>query len=127
MEVHVEVQDFPYTCEAGIEHHNIWCTVPMSSEAIEACIQEHRPPSRGWQTMFFINPEELQSVPTVRCCPLPLLCACNVCSALAWLVAHFKACSAKARPPPATDRLSRRQHCTHRYHAPMWRSFTDGH
>lgn len=31
----VTVQDFPYNLEAGVEHHNIWCSKPLSAAQIE--------------------------------------------------------------------------------------------
>lgn len=53
--------DFPYACQAGIEHHNIWCTIPLSTEQVDAVVEEHKPASK-YETLTFVNPVELQSV-----------------------------------------------------------------
>jgi hypothetical protein len=63
------MQEFPYSCEAGVEHHNIWCMQPMEEEAIRRAIEVHKP-SAEYEAIFFVNPRELQSVPTVRACTL---------------------------------------------------------
>ena len=86
------VQDFPYTCEAGIEHHNIWCTAPLTMNEIELVIQAKRPREAGYDTMYFINPTELQSIPTVRAIRLADIgslcniawCVCHTCLQVAW-------------------------------------------
>lgn len=58
-------QDFPYCTEEGVEHNNIWCTRPLSSDEIWACIEAHRPAADN-ESVTFINPPVLQSIPTVR-------------------------------------------------------------
>lgn len=59
------MQDFPYACQPGIEHHNIWCTQPLSEDEIWAVIEKHRPEVEGWENLMFVNPVELQSVKAV--------------------------------------------------------------
>jgi hypothetical protein len=63
--VHV-LQDFPYACDPGIEHHNIWCTKPLTQDEILDVVEQHRPAAEGWEILTFINPVELQSVRAVR-------------------------------------------------------------
>lgn len=34
----MRLQDFPYNFDRGMQHHNIWCTRPLSDEEIaEVC------------------------------------------------------------------------------------------
>jgi hypothetical protein len=58
------LQEFPYPCEPGIEHLNIWCTQPLDHDAIWRCVEQKRP-SAEYDVLMFVNPRELQSVPTV--------------------------------------------------------------
>ena len=60
------LQDFPYACEPGIEHHNIWCTKAMTEEEIGVVVEKHRPVAEGWEVLTFVNPVELQSIRAVR-------------------------------------------------------------
>ena len=78
----LRLQDFPYSCEPGVEHHNIWCMQPMSGDAIMAVVEQHRPQSHGYESLMFINPVELQSVRTVR----SWLCGCL------WLLGRVQDC-----------------------------------
>lgn len=57
-------QDFPYACEPGIKHHNIWCTVPLSDDQLAAVVEKHKPATE-YETLTFINPVELQSIRAV--------------------------------------------------------------
>jgi hypothetical protein len=54
--------DFPYNFDRGMQHHNIWCTRPLSDEEIAEVIRQHR---AGWEVLFFRNPESLASIPSV--------------------------------------------------------------
>lgn len=58
------MQDFPYDCHPGIEHHNIWCTVPMSDQQIHEVVEHHKP-ANAFETLIFVNPVELQSIKAV--------------------------------------------------------------
>jgi hypothetical protein len=60
------LQDFPYACEPGIQHHNIWCTKALGQKEIDAVVAKHRPAAEGWQVLTFVNPVELQSIRAVR-------------------------------------------------------------
>ena len=95
------MQDFPYHFEEGVEHHNIWCTVPLSepevlkvapvtlhvlvlctqvpaSEILTACVclqvvEENR---QGYEYVWFTNPGPLQSIPTVSTLFFPVAVRC---------------------------------------------------
>ncbi|KAK9800806.1 hypothetical protein WJX73_008400 [Symbiochloris irregularis] len=54
--------DFPYNLEEGVEHHNIWCSKPLTTDQIEQTARQHR---QGWEFVYFINPEGLASIPAV--------------------------------------------------------------
>lgn len=56
--------DFPYSFEAGIEHHNIWSSAPLPEAEVEAVIAERRPEGE-WDALWFVNPPVLMSVPLV--------------------------------------------------------------
>lgn len=56
------MQEFPYSCEEGIEHHNIWCTEPMSESEVWDVIRQNR---EGYESLMFVNPVPLQSVPAI--------------------------------------------------------------
>eukprot|EP01026_Neomeris_dumetosa_P048286 TRINITY_DN4175_c0_g1_i6.p2 TRINITY_DN4175_c0_g1~~TRINITY_DN4175_c0_g1_i6.p2 ORF type:complete len:109 (-),score=2.52 TRINITY_DN4175_c0_g1_i6:284-610(-) len=51
--------DFPYYLEDGIEHHVLWCTEPLQHEEILQVIQQYR---EGYETTYFVNPPQLQSI-----------------------------------------------------------------
>ncbi|EIE19021.1 hypothetical protein COCSUDRAFT_44811 [Coccomyxa subellipsoidea C-169] len=54
--------DFPYNFEEGMEHHNIWSTVPLSEEEVLKIVDQHR---RGYEFVWFTNPLPLASIPSV--------------------------------------------------------------
>lgn len=54
--------DFPYNFDEGMEHHNIWCTRPLTDEEVAEVIKQHR---AGWEVLVFRNPESLASIPSV--------------------------------------------------------------
>eukprot|EP00892_Ulva_mutabilis_P011242 jgi/Ulvmu1/8490/UM044_0024.1 len=56
--------DFPYACQPGIDHHNIWCTIPLSGEQVNAVVEAHKPSSE-YETLIFVNPVELQSIKAI--------------------------------------------------------------
>jgi hypothetical protein len=54
-------QDFPYNFAAGIEHWLLWCTEPLPPTLIqEKMVQQF--PDKDYDTIFFVNPPQLQSV-----------------------------------------------------------------
>ncbi|GAB4822255.1 hypothetical protein N2152v2_009301 [Parachlorella kessleri] len=54
--------DFPYSFEPGMEHHNVWANRSLSKEELQQVIAENR---RGYETQHYINPAATMSVPTV--------------------------------------------------------------
>lgn len=56
--------DFPYSLEPGVEHHNLWASAPLPAAAVEAVIAERRPAGE-WEVLWFVNPPVLMSVPLV--------------------------------------------------------------
>eukprot|EP00053_Salpingoeca_punica_P010874 m.97223 g.97223 ORF g.97223 m.97223 type:complete len:229 (-) comp15518_c0_seq2:546-1232(-) len=54
------LNDFPYSLEAGIEHHVIWAESGLvTEEVIKEVIARER---QGYETLYWINPPHLQSV-----------------------------------------------------------------
>ena len=71
------MQDFPYALEDGIEHHNIWASRPLTAEQLRAEVEARR---RGYESLHFVNPTALMSVPGVsraRCVRRPRGCFCQ--------------------------------------------------
>lgn len=56
--------DFPYSVVPGIEHILIWSKVPMQQEKILEILEE-RFGSKEWEWIFFVNPPQWQSVPSL--------------------------------------------------------------
>lgn len=92
-------QDFPYNFEPGVAHHLLWASKPLPPETITSIIQEQLP---FHETLWWINPPELQSIQAVRtsmegtvmqlpcfacfhnvCCCHLIACACHVLAAVA--------------------------------------------
>ncbi|KAF9429313.1 hypothetical protein BGZ76_001502 [Entomortierella beljakovae] len=63
LEVTLKKNEFPYSVRPGIEHWLIWSRNLLTDEDwIRAYLQERLP---GRDFLFFINPPELRSVPTI--------------------------------------------------------------
>ncbi|KAF9116519.1 hypothetical protein BGX27_001813 [Mortierella sp. AM989] len=63
LEVRLIKNEFPYSVEPGIEHWLIWSRNLLTDENwIRAYLEERLP---GREFLFFINPPELRSVPTI--------------------------------------------------------------
>ncbi|KAF9201997.1 hypothetical protein BGZ49_007819 [Haplosporangium sp. Z 27] len=63
LEVRLEKNEFPYSVKPGIEHWLIWSRNMLTDEDwIRAYLNERLP---GRDFLFFINPPELRSVPTI--------------------------------------------------------------
>jgi hypothetical protein len=64
------LNDFPYYYEAGIEHHLLWCTDPLSVDEVGRIARERFAPGgpgnasskKKRQHLVFVNPVALQSV-----------------------------------------------------------------
>lgn len=59
--------DFPYNFEKGIEHWLLWCTEPLPPTLIQEKMAQHFP-DKDYDTIFFVNPPQLQSVLAVWHC-----------------------------------------------------------
>eukprot|EP00884_Botryococcus_braunii_P010548 jgi/Botrbrau1/19495/Bobra.0812s0002.1 len=57
--------DFPYHYEDGIEHHVLWSSQALTHERIEQEIKERR---KGYETVYWINPPVIMSIPGVWHC-----------------------------------------------------------
>uniref|UniRef100_A0A7R9W0K5 Uncharacterized protein n=1 Tax=Chlamydomonas euryale TaxID=1486919 RepID=A0A7R9W0K5_9CHLO len=73
--------DFPYNFEAGVTHYVLWSSKPLSPDQINAQIEKHMP---GQETVMFVNPPVLQSIPAVR---TSMLSTCRLNAACLWLAA----------------------------------------
>ncbi|KAF9994192.1 hypothetical protein BGZ79_001087 [Entomortierella chlamydospora] len=63
LEVRLKKNEFPYSVKPGIEHWLIWSRRPLTDENwIRAYLKERLP---GRDFLFFVNPPELRSVPTI--------------------------------------------------------------
>ncbi|KAF9550868.1 hypothetical protein EC957_011415 [Mortierella hygrophila] len=63
LEVNLKKNEFPYSVKPGIEHWLIWSRQPLTDEVwIRRYLQERLP---GRDYLYFINPPELRSVPTI--------------------------------------------------------------
>ncbi|KAL9546331.1 hypothetical protein MBANPS3_006718 [Mucor bainieri] len=56
--------DFPYSVDPGIEHVLIWSKAPLAADFVESVLDE-RFGARIWEWIYFVNPPEWQSVPTL--------------------------------------------------------------
>ncbi|KAF9932743.1 hypothetical protein FBU30_007393 [Linnemannia zychae] len=63
LEVNLKKNEFPYSVKPGIEHWLIWSRYPLTDEAWIRSYLEERLPGREY--LFFVNPPELRSVPTI--------------------------------------------------------------
>ncbi|KAK5808955.1 hypothetical protein F5H01DRAFT_350873 [Linnemannia elongata] len=63
LEVNLKKNEFPYSVKPGIEHWLIWSRQPLTDEVWIRRYLEERLPGRDY--LFFINPPELRSVPTI--------------------------------------------------------------
>ena len=57
-------QDFPYNFEPGVEHLNVWAFAALPPAQLEALIEERRP-RRDFDTLWYVNPAALASIPDV--------------------------------------------------------------
>ncbi|KAI9255980.1 hypothetical protein BY458DRAFT_589109 [Sporodiniella umbellata] len=51
--------DFPYSVTPGIRHLLIWSRKPLEKPWVESLLAAN---FQGWETTFFVNPPELQSI-----------------------------------------------------------------
>ncbi|KAF8934096.1 hypothetical protein BGZ47_010514 [Haplosporangium gracile] len=63
LEVNLKKNEFPYSVKPGIEHWLIWSRQPLTDEVWIRRYLEERLPGRDY--LFFINPPELRTVPTI--------------------------------------------------------------
>ncbi|KAF9107056.1 hypothetical protein BGX29_007562 [Mortierella sp. GBA35] len=63
LEINLKKNEFPYSVKPGIEHWLIWSRQPLTDEVWIRRYLEERLPGRDY--LFFINPPELRSVPTI--------------------------------------------------------------
>ncbi|KAF8934459.1 hypothetical protein EDD21DRAFT_137473 [Dissophora ornata] len=63
LEVTLKKNEFPYSVKPGIEHWLIWSRLPLTDEDWIRKYLEERLPGRDF--LFFINPPELRSVPSI--------------------------------------------------------------
>ncbi|KAG0373328.1 hypothetical protein BGX24_011845 [Mortierella sp. AD032] len=63
LEVNLKKNEFPYSVKPGIEHWLIWSRQSLTDEVWIRRYLEERLPGRDY--LFFINPPELRSVPTI--------------------------------------------------------------
>jgi hypothetical protein len=63
LEVTLKKNEFPYSVKKGIEHWLIWSRHPLTDEVWIRRYLEERLPGRDY--LFFINPPELRSVPSI--------------------------------------------------------------
>ncbi|ORZ09773.1 hypothetical protein BCR41DRAFT_358454 [Lobosporangium transversale] len=64
LEFALKKNEFPYSVESGIEHWLIWSKNPLPDEDWIRRYLEERLPGREY--LFFINPPELRSVPSIH-------------------------------------------------------------
>ena len=55
--------DFPYNLEEGVEHFLLWSNQDLSPDEIDTYIQEHTVSLDPLDTLWFVNPTELKSIP----------------------------------------------------------------
>ena len=60
--------EYPYGLEAGIEHHLIWCTQPLTEEMIDAVLAEHRPAAE-WECAPHAPPRTVAPLQTALAAP----------------------------------------------------------
>jgi hypothetical protein len=53
--------DFPYNLDPGVEHCLLWSNQDLSPDEVEMYIQENT--QGALDTLWFINPTELKSIP----------------------------------------------------------------
>lgn len=53
--------DFPYNLDNGVEHFLLWSNQDLSPDEIDVYIQENT--HGALDTLYFINPAELKSIP----------------------------------------------------------------
>ncbi|KAF9187863.1 hypothetical protein BGZ50_001719 [Haplosporangium sp. Z 11] len=63
LEIALKKNEFPYSVKPGIEHWLIWSQRPLTDEVWIRRYLEERLPGRDF--LFFINPPELRSVPSI--------------------------------------------------------------
>jgi len=63
LEVTLKKNEFPYSVKKGIEHWLIWSRTPLTDEVWIRRYLEERLPGRDY--LYFINPPELRSVPSI--------------------------------------------------------------
>ncbi|KAG0250622.1 hypothetical protein BG011_008206 [Mortierella polycephala] len=63
LEIRLAKNEFPYSVKPGIEHWLIWSQHPLTDEVWIRRYLEERLPGRDF--LFFINPPELRSVPSI--------------------------------------------------------------
>ncbi|KAF8951157.1 hypothetical protein BGZ52_013380, partial [Haplosporangium bisporale] len=63
LEIVLKKNEFPYSVKKGIEHWLIWSRSPLTDEVWIRRYLEERLPGRDY--LFFVNPPELQSVPSI--------------------------------------------------------------
>ncbi|KAG0220587.1 hypothetical protein BGX31_010827 [Mortierella sp. GBA43] len=64
LEIALKKNEFPYSVQPGIEHWLIWSQYPLTDEDWIQKYLEERLPGRDF--LFFINPPELRSVPSIH-------------------------------------------------------------
>ena len=57
-------QDFPYNFEAGVEHLNVWAFSALAPARLELLIEARRPRA-DFETLWYVNPAALASIPDV--------------------------------------------------------------
>ncbi|KAF9303558.1 hypothetical protein BGZ74_003490 [Mortierella antarctica] len=63
LEIALKKNEFPYSVKKGIEHWLIWSRNPLTNEVWTRRYLEERLPGRDY--LFFVNPPELRSVPSI--------------------------------------------------------------
>lgn len=63
LEIALKKNEFPYSVKKGIEHWLIWSRNPLTDEVWIRRYLEERLPGRDY--LFFVNPPELRSVPSI--------------------------------------------------------------
>ncbi|KAG0006507.1 hypothetical protein BGZ65_007254 [Modicella reniformis] len=64
LEITLKKNEFPYSVKPGIEHWLIWSRCPLTDEEWIRKYLEERLPGREY--LFFFNPPELRSVPSIH-------------------------------------------------------------
>lgn len=55
--------DFPYNVETGIQHFLLWSNQGLDVSEIEEYIKHHPATHGSLETLWFVNPVELRSIP----------------------------------------------------------------